>query len=229
MNPSRELKQAKRLVLLEAALYAAGRPVEIESLKRIVRTRSEKVVLKLVKELAKRYAARGSALEIKELPGNRVILRLKTKFNNMVRRFTKRPLMTRGPLKTLSYIAYNQPVEQMKVVADRGSHVYAHLRMMDEMGLITRDRTEDRGVVVYTTPYFADYFGFSHNPIKTRLQLNRMFNMMKITKLNNGDENEESKKLMTIPNLPSEVLTNTEDVHPEGFTEYPRATNQDSQ
>jgi len=229
MNPSKELRQAKRLALLEAALYAAGRPVEIESLKPVVRTRSEKVVLKLVGELAGRYSARGSALEIKELPGNRVMLQLKSRFSKMVRRFTKRPLMTRGPLKTLSYVAYNQPVEQMKVVAERGSHVYAHLRMMEEMGLITRDRPEGRGVVVNTTPYFADYFGFSHDPIKTKLQLSRIFNIMKITKLDNGNGSVESKNLMTIPPLPPEVLTETGDRLPEKLVEYLSATNQDSQ
>ena len=226
MKMSKELRQAKRLAMLEATLYAAGRPVDIESLKPVLRTRSDKVVLKLVGELAGRYAARGSALEVKELPGNRVILQLKTKFGKMVRRFTKRPLMTRGPLKTLSYIAYNQPVEQMKVVADRGSHVYAHLRMMEEMGLIIRNRPEGRGVIVNTTPYFADYFGFSHDPMKTKLQLTRIFNTMKITKLDNGDDKIED--LMTEPQATLDLPLEVEEVLPDKFHEYIPAANQDS-
>jgi segregation and condensation protein B len=226
MKMSKELRQAKRLAMLEATLYAAGRPVDIESLKPVLRTRSDKVVLRLVGELAGRYAARGSALEVKELPGNRVILQLKTKFGKMVRRFTKRPLMTRGPLKTLSYIAYNQPVEQMKVVADRGSHVYAHLRLMEEMGLIIRNRSEGRGVIVNTTPYFADYFGFSQDPMKTKLQLTRIFNTMKITKLDNGDDKIED--LMTEPQATLDLPLEVEEVLPEKFHEYIPAANQDS-
>ena len=226
MNTSREQREAKRLALLEAALYAAGRPVSIESLKLVVRTRSEKIVLKLLGELAKRYSARGSALEVKELPGDRVILQLKTQFSKMVRRFTKRPLMTRGPLKTLSYIAYNQPVEQMKVVADRGSHVYSHLRRMEEMGLITRDRPEGKGVIVNTTTYFSDYFGFSYDPIKTKLQLSRIFNTMKITKLDNG--NGESKNLMATPPISLDVPMEMEDGLPEKFAGYLTVENQDS-
>ena len=226
MKMNKELRQAKRLAMLEATLYAAGRPVDIESLKPVLRTKSDKVVLRLVGELAGRYAARGSALEVKELPGNRVILQLKTKFGKMVRRFTKRPLMTRGPLKTLSYIAYNQPVEQMKVVADRGSHVYAHLRLMEEMGLIIRNRPEGRGVVVNTTPYFADYFGFSHDPMKTKLQLTRIFNTMKITKLDNGDDKLED--LMTEPQATLDLPLEVEEVLPDKFHEYIHAANQDS-
>ena len=225
MNLRGELKQTKRLTMLEAALYAAGRPVETERLKHVVRTRSDKVVLKLVKELAKRYEARRGALEIKELPENRVIMQLKTEFNKMVMRFTSRPLLSRGPMRTLSYIAYNQPVDQMKVIADRGSHVYSHLRMMEEMGLITRERLEGREVIVKTTPYFADYFGFSHNPFKARLQLRQIFSSIKITKLNNGDEEAGLEELMTMPSLQADVLADAGDGLPKGLAEYPRPTN----
>lgn len=225
MNPRGETKQTKRLTMLEAALYAAGRPVEIENLKHMVRTRSDRVVLKLVRELAKRYQARGGALEIKELPGNRVIMQLKTEFNKMVRSFTRRPLLSRGPMRTLSYIAYNQPVDQMKVVADRGSHVYNHLKMMEEMGLISRERLEGREVIIKTTSYFADYFGFSQNPFKARLQLRQIFSRIKITKLNNGDEEVRLEELMTMPSLQAEVLADAGDGLPKGLAEYPRPAN----
>ncbi len=224
MSQSRELRQARRLAMLEAALYAAGRPVEVKSLKRVVRTRSEKVVLKLVRELARRYEARGSALEIKELPGNRVIMRLRTKFNRMVKRFAHRPLLTSGPLKTLSYIAYHQPVEQMKVIVDRGSHAYAHLRMMEEMGLITRERVGGKTVIVKTTPYFADYFGFSHNPLKSRLQLRQMFSRMRITKLDNGNGGGAGSMALS----PAETLADPGDGLAERLAEYPSAANQGS-
>lgn len=212
--------------MLEAALYAAGRPVEMESLKRLVRTRSEKVVLKLVRELARRYEARGSALEIKELPGNRIHMHLRTEFSGMVRRFTKRPLLTRGPLKTLSYIAYYQPVEQMKVVADRGSHVYAHLRAIEERGLITRERAEGRGLIVKTTPYFADYFGFSHNPLKSKLQLRRVFSRLKLTKLDNGNGDGGDSQILT--QAVAEALADAGDGLAEGLTQYPSPANQGS-
>ncbi|MFQ6053933.1 MAG: SMC-Scp complex subunit ScpB [Candidatus Bathyarchaeia archaeon] len=202
---SRESGMTKRLAVLEAALYTAGRPVEMGRLKRLVRTRSDRVVQKLVRALAERYDARGSALEIKELPGNRVVLRLRGKFAKMARRFARRPLLTIGPLKTLSYIAYYQPVEQSKVIEERGSHVYNHLRMMEQLGLIARERISSREVIIRTTPYFADYFGFSHDPIKSRLQLQWIFNRMKITKLDNGGDIKPGE-LMAAPPAPRDML-----------------------
>ena len=181
-------RDMERLAMLEAALYAAGRPVDLESLKLVVGTRSDKVVLRLVEELSLRYEARRSALEVKTIPGERAVMRLKDVFERSVKRFTNRPLLTSGPLKTLSYIAYHQPVEQIKVVADRGTHVYSHLKMMEEMGLITRERLNGRGYIIETTPYFSDYFGFGHDPYKSKIQLRQMFSTMRIHKMENGDE-----------------------------------------
>jgi segregation and condensation protein B len=221
MSPSLEKGSVKRLALLEASLYSAGRPVELEELKLVLKTRSGKVVLKLVEELDKKYKARRSALEIKELHGKRIILRLKQEYKNMVIKITKKPLMTSGPLKTLSYIAYNQPVDQMKVIADRGSHAYAHLRMIEEMGLITRENSKSKGVIISTTPYFSDYFGLSNSPLKTKIQLRRMFDLIKITKLDNGDGDGGEEQVNHRPLLsPTETLSNAEYELPKEFNEY---------
>lgn len=228
MNHSRESKQIERLALLEAAIYAAGRPVDVDSLKRVVKTRSDRVIQKLVRALAKRYDTRGSSLEIKELPGNRVVLRLRTKFAKVVRRYAKRPLLTTGPLKTLSYVAYHQPVEQTRVAMERGSHVYAHLRTIEQMGLIIREKSSGREVIVRTTPYFADYFGFSHDPIKSRLQLRRMFSRIKITKLNNGND-DSSKNMMPKPSMPPQALAEVDGSLHEGLAEYTSPNHRGSQ
>jgi segregation and condensation protein B len=184
MNEARYLI---RLATLEAALYSAGRPVDIESLKLVAKTKSTKVVLKLLKELSLRYQARRSALEVKVLPESRAVMRLKEEYDNTVKRFTNRPLLSVGPLKTLSYIAYHQPVEQVKVAADRGSHVYSHLRQMEEMGLITREKLSGKGYIIETTPYFSEYFGFGQDPMATKIQLRQMFSTIKIHKMDNGN------------------------------------------
>ncbi|UCH57721.1 MAG: SMC-Scp complex subunit ScpB [Candidatus Bathyarchaeota archaeon] len=191
-----KMKSVQRLAMLEAALYSAGRPIDMDGLKLVVRTRSEKVVQGLIRELALRYEARRSALEIRILPSNRAVMRLREKYDRSVKRLTTRPLLSIGPLKTLSYIAYHQPVLQRKVVEDRGNHVYYHLRQMEEMGLITRERLDGRGYIIETTSYFSDYFGFGLDPSKSKIQLRQMFNQMTIHKLDNG--NEES--------APSEAL-----------------------
>ena len=128
-------------------------------------------------ELGKKIDARGCALEVKTLPGNRAVMQLKPEYGKLVRQFTNRPLLTVGPLKTLGYIAYNQPIEQSQVLEYRGVHVYTQLRLLEDMALIIRERTE-RGVVIKTTPFFADYFGLSQDQEKSRYQITELFSSL---------------------------------------------------
>ena len=171
---------------LEAALYSAGRPLTIEEIKPVLRTRSDNISKKVISSLRKKYTAHDRALEVVRLKDGRVAMQLKQKYEDFVNQFNNKPLLKLGPLKTLSYIAFHQPVDQRQVITDRGSHVYSHLRMMENMGLIHRERTEDRSYVITTTPFYSDYFGFSHNPERSKIQLKKIFRELKITKMENG-------------------------------------------
>lgn len=169
-----------RLPLVEAALYSAGRPIELSRLKRLIRTTSDKVVLSLLEDLMRRYKEGRRALEIRVLPNGRAVMRLREEFQGLVKHLARRPLLTRGPLKTLSYIAYHQPIEQRMVISERGKHAYTHLRLLEERGLIARERDERGRIILRTTPYFSEYFGFSLDPVKIKLQLRMLFKEMRI-------------------------------------------------
>ncbi len=216
-----EERYRRRICSLEAALYSAGRPVHVEDLKSVVGTRSERVVRRLVRGLAERYRSRGGALEVVLGDDGRAAMQLGEEYDDMVKQFNNKPLLTVGPLKTLSYVAFHQPVDQRQVVKDRGSHVYGHLRMMEGMGLIHRERNEDRSYVVTTTPFFGDYFGFSHSPAKTRLQLKQVFRELKITKLENGDSEALDGLFDELEDV--EELADSRDGLPERLPQYPRA------
>jgi segregation and condensation protein B len=214
----------RRFCNLEAALYSAGRPLYLDDLKKIVNTRSDNVIMRLIRRLKNCYKERDRALEVIRVEKDRVALQLKPAYDEMVKQFNNKPLLTIGPLKTLSYVAFHQPVKQRQVVDARGTHVYAQLRMMENMGLIHRERTEERSYKITTTPYFSDYFGFSYNPAYTKLQLKQIFRQLKITKLENGeieiDEFEEYDL--------EEKLTNPRNGISQGLPQYTGTTNESS-
>jgi segregation and condensation protein B len=85
-----------------------------------------------------------------------------------------RPLLTIGPLKTLAYIAFRQPVLQSNVVLVRGSQAYAHIRGLRSLGLIKTERS-GRSRFVRTTEVFADYFNLNHEPRMMKRQLEDIF------------------------------------------------------
>ena len=164
----------RNLAIVEAALYVAGRPLDLKELCSVLKTRSKNKARKLAKTLMQEYASRKTALEVLELKDERYVLQLKAEFTPRVRKLVKRPLLSKGPLKTLAYIAYRQPVSQKKVVDVRGHHVYGHIKLLKETGLVVGDR-KGRSTVLRTTEYFADYFGLSHDLSTMKRQLTKVF------------------------------------------------------
>jgi segregation and condensation protein B len=171
-----------KLAELEAILYASGRPVSLTSLVAYLRLDSEMEVTSLVRELSEAYDRDGSPLEVSEVTGERVVLQLKPNFNKQARRFSMKPILTAGPLRTLSFVAYNQPVEQREVAIARGSQAYKHLRALEDMGLISRKKN-GRSTIINTTEDFADYLGLPSDRTSMRRQLRRIFRRLEVKEI----------------------------------------------
>ena len=167
-------KIQRDLVLLEAALYVAGKPLDLNELCSVLKSRSKNRVKKLAKKLMNEYARRDCVLEILELKDERFVLQLKAEFTPLVRKLVNRPLLSIGPLKTLSYVAYRQPVSQKRVIDVRGHHAYGHIKLLKEMNLVSRERS-GRSTVLRTTEYFADYFGLSQDITAMKRELKNVF------------------------------------------------------
>ena len=198
---------SEKTTALEAALYSAGHPLEMNELMHAIDTHSERVVRKTVDELSHQINVRNSAFEVTMLPNGRAVMRLRENYNELVKLFTHKPLLTSGPLKTLGYIAYNQPIQQSTTINYRGVHIYSHLKMLEHAGLIIREKQPDRSIIIKTTSFFADYFGLSTNYEKARLQIMEMFSSMHIE-------------------VPQSKLTDTRDRLSDRLPQYPSPSNQ---
>ena len=143
---------------IEAALYSAGRPLSIEELVRASGTNSKSNTRKVVNELIKKTKSVFMAIEITELADGTFVLQLKPGYSPLIRKFAQRPLIPTSALKTLSYIAYEQPVTSKRLMQIRGSQVYAHLRTLKQMGFIELEQL-GRSKTYRTTKKFRSYFG----------------------------------------------------------------------
>ena len=180
-NPNLEAEQAQEtsrkahhLALIEAALYVAGRPLDLNELCQVVGSRSKKRTQTYVETIMKEYAARNTALEILALKNERYVLQVKAEFTHLIKKLVNRPLLSSGPLKTLSYIAYRQPISQKRVIDVRGQHAYGHVKMLKDMGLIMSERA-GRSLALKTTDYFADYFGLTTDTSVMKKDLRKIF------------------------------------------------------
>jgi len=158
------------LAKVEAALYAAGRPVTLEELMRVLQTSSERRATAVAREVARNVNGTMQAVEVVEYPGPKFAMQLKAQLTQTARKFATRPLLSRAAVRTLSFIAFFQPVTSAELVLRRSSTVYQHLKELEEVGFITGER-RGRSRAYKTTNRFAEYFGLSGDVPTMKRQL----------------------------------------------------------
>ncbi|MDB9721721.1 SMC-Scp complex subunit ScpB [Nitrosopumilus sp.] len=155
---------------IEAALYSAGRPLRIEDIIRASGTESKIKTLELLNGIIKKTKNAFIALEIAILPDGSYVMQLKPEYSSTVKRYASKPVLPNATLKTLSYIAYAQPIASKQLVETRGSGVYAHLKELRQLDYITHQNV-GRLKIYTTTEKFQKYFGIQGDveDLKSRL------------------------------------------------------------
>ena len=155
---------------IEAALYSAGRPLRIEDIVRASGTESRTKTLDLLETIMKKTKTAFKALEITILPDGSYVMQLKPEYSSTVKRYASKPVLPNATLKTLSYIAYMQPIASKQLVETRGSGVYAHLKELRQLDYITHQNV-GRLKIYTTTEKFQKYFGIKGDveDLKSRL------------------------------------------------------------
>jgi len=177
LETHRSAEVKEKLALMEAALYVSGRPLTLKTLGSVVGSRSRKKVLALSKILVKKYSEDNGALELIELDDDRFVLQLKSKYVPFVKKLAIRPLLTVGPLRTLAYIAFRQPILQSEVADVRGSQAYSHIKDLGAMGLIVSEKS-GRTKILRTTDVFTDYFNLNRDIRTMKRQLSDFFDSL---------------------------------------------------
>lgn len=157
---------------MEAALFAAGRPLPIGTLKRIGKAPTLREAREIMEGLVREYKERDGGIEIIQLEGERYIMQIKPEYSEAVRRISVRPLVSRGALKTLTAIALNQPIAQSDVIKMRGRGAYEHVRELVRYGLVKAEKV-GRTLRLTTTPLFAEIFKLSKDISYAKRQLRR--------------------------------------------------------
>ena len=166
----RELPTKDVLAKVEAALYASGRPLTVEEIAKVAGTASERKAAAVAREIAKAVNGSMQAGEVVEYAGPKFAMQLKAQYTQTARKFATRPLLSRAALRTLSYIAFFQPISSGELVLRRSSTVYQHLKELEDVGFVVSER-QGRSKAFKTTARFAEYFGLSGDVQTMKRQL----------------------------------------------------------
>ena len=146
---------------VEAALFSSAEKIGVSEIAERTGLPEEKIRHAL-KDLRKEYDDRESAIMIAKI-GNEYKMMLRTEYTDYTGKFAKAE-MTGGMMRTLSTIAYNQPVLQSELFKTRGPRVYDDVRALIEMDMVTGKRT-GQTLELTTTKKFSERFGIGSTRI----------------------------------------------------------------
>jgi len=149
--------------LLEAALFAASRPLTLEELASLEPEAGEAAVRAALAEIARAYTEE-HAVELVEIAEGWQFLTRREYAETIERaQFALRPRrLSPAALETLAIIAYRQPVGRLEVDEIRGVDSGAVMDKLVERGLIevvTRGEGLGRPLLYGTTPSFMEILG----------------------------------------------------------------------
>ena len=153
-----------RTRLLEAALFAAPRPLALDELAVLDHDASEDDWRRALAELKDHYDLDGHGVELVEIADGWQIL-TRPMFAEAIERaqYAARPLKLSGAaLEVLSIIAYRQPVGRAEIEEIRGVSSGGVLRLLQERGMIDiagRSEGLGRPLLYATTPLFLEHLG----------------------------------------------------------------------
>lgn len=143
---------------VEAVLFASGKPLSVREIADALGLSDSRPVQAALKALQQTYENRQTALELRRV-GDRYALQLVERFVTTVQSVTPVEMAPRT-LKTLTLIAYHQPILQSMLVRMIGDSAYEEVQRLRGMSLV---HTEVKGstLELTTTRRFAEYFGIA--------------------------------------------------------------------
>jgi segregation and condensation protein B len=150
--------------LIEAALFAAPRPVTVEELEALDPDVSHPEIRQALEQLREHYEFDGHGVELAELAGGFQIV-TRPAFAAAIERAQlnqRQPKLSGAMLETLATIAYRQPVGRQEIEEIRGVNASGVLRTLQERGLIEvvgRSEALGRPLLYGTTPLFLELLG----------------------------------------------------------------------
>ncbi|NOZ81377.1 MAG: hypothetical protein GXP63_06935 [DPANN group archaeon] len=145
----------------EAIIFAIGKSTELEAIARLVKEKDEKAVKKALESVRERYDRQKSPLMLVE-DGSRWKLTVRERYLALVRNIVADTELSRTVIETLAVVAWKNPVKQSDIIKIRTNKAYDHLKELEEMGFITRQKFQRTRIVKLTEKFFR-YFELEGN------------------------------------------------------------------
>ena len=148
---------------LEALLFSSGRKMSIEELSRLSNAGTGDIQ-KSLEELKKEYEDKDSSVMIIE-EGDSWKLTVREQYLPLVQKIITETELSKTIMETLAVIAFKYPIRQSDLIKIRTNKAYDHLRELEEMGYISRQK-HGRTNLIKLTQKFFEYFDLPEGKLK---------------------------------------------------------------
>jgi segregation and condensation protein B len=192
---------------VEALLFSSARRMTIEEISNMTGIKDFDKIKKALNELKMDYTSRGGSVVLIE-EGNFWKLNVKDHYLPIVQKIVSRTELDKPLMETLAVIAWKYPILQSEVIRIRHNKAYDHLRQLEEMQFISRNKFGRTRKITLTEKFF-EYFDLpseearaafkkvvpqdvKDNVEKTEQEINEGEKILEETK-KKEEENKESK------------------------------------
>jgi len=148
---------------VEALLFSSARRMNLEEIAKLCRQSPEnirEVLLLLKKEYDEKE---GSLMVVPE--GDYWKLTTKQEYFNLVKSIVTQTELSKTLMETLAVIAFKYPIKQADLIKIRTNKAYDHLKELEELGYITRQKY-GRTRLIKLSQKFFDYFSLPEDKLK---------------------------------------------------------------
>lgn len=151
---------------IEALLYAAGRAVSINEIKKICRIDDEEAIKKALQDLKIDYDNRDSSLMLVNDTDTWKIV-TKESYFGVVKKLVTETELPKSLMETLAVIAWKYPIKQCDLIKVRTNKAYDHLNELERLGYISRQK-HGRTKLIKLTDKFFSYFDLPPDKLKQK-------------------------------------------------------------
>ena len=162
---------------VEAILFLSTEPISSREIAKKLGVDTN-LVRKALTQLLQDYENRETSLMIDTEKG--YFLRVKDEYADLSEEVLTFELKT-ASLRTLSTIALKEPIYQKDLIELRGGSCYEHLKDLESLGLIKRQK-EGISKIIRTTKTFAEYFKLTDNGMELQHILKNPDNQVKFVR-----------------------------------------------
>tara|TARA_Y100000310_G_scaffold342247_1_gene444640 strand:+ start:46658 stop:47620 length:963 start_codon:yes stop_codon:yes gene_type:complete len=148
---------------LEALLFSSGRKMDLIELSRLSNAKTDDIKNTLV-ELKTEYDDKGSSVMIAN-EGDSWKLTVREPFLPLVQKIVTETELSKTIVETLAVIAFKYPIKQSDLIKIRTNKAYDHLKELEAMGYITRQK-HGRTNLIKLTDKFFEYFNLPQEKMK---------------------------------------------------------------